>query len=119
MSSCTHPEDHLILYGNALVCRSCEEEAAVAAPVVDTTGAFETADFQFAALSPVLTDAEAEEVETVASVVKSRVDKAHVEGRKEDALALSLALQTVRNLTGRIARTTPVQGIRPPLRLVA
>lgn len=120
MTICSHSEDNFILYGKALVCQRCEEEAVVAAPVVDTTGAYSSADFALLPVaSPVLTDVEAYEVETVAGVVSSRVDKAEVEGRKEDALALRLALQTVRNLTGRIARATPVAGVRPPLRLVA
>lgn len=113
--NCMHHEDSFILYGNTLVCQRCEEEAAVQAPVVDDTGVFMTNCNMLPTPVPVMSEEEAEEVETTTSILTTRAASADCQGRREDALALRLALHTIRHLSGRM---TPVIGT-PKLRLVA
>lgn len=102
---CMHPEDSFVLVGKALVCGACRKRPP-------RTRALELGSdlrLPLPVAVPVLSDLEVEEVEVVSQVVSSRAARAACEGRREDAEAMQLALQTVRNLSRRM---TPAGGIR-------
>lgn len=109
---CTHPEESYVLVGNVLSCQRCEEEPAGAAPAPPP-------DFQLLPHPTVMTPEVEAEVAAAVELLAAQTAAADCEGRREDALALRLALQVVRNVTGRVARPPVTPSGRPKLTLVA
>lgn len=112
---CMHPEESYVLIGNTLSCQRCEEDAAVPAPAPVE----QAADFQLLPHPTALTPEVEAEVTAAVELLAARTAAADCEGRREDALALRLALQVIRNITGRVARPPVTPSGRPRLTLVA
>lgn len=124
--NCGHGEDSFMLKGGVLVCQLCRQGAIPEAIDDDITLPIRLSDgdavdgimnFTLLALpsssasGPILTDEEAEQIDQATSVIHSTAAKADAAGKKDYAKALRLALNSIRNLSNRMSRMTPMNGV--------
>lgn len=125
---CSHPEDSFMLRGGVLVCQPCsrgavpqalDDEDDITQPICLSDGDAVDGIYSFtlvnlppsSASGPILTDQEADEVDSATSVIHSTAAKADRDGKKDYAKVLRLALHNIRNLSNRMSRMTPMNGV--------